>query len=177
MELQRTSSTVIEQDTRQTQFVGRVKWFNTKAGYGFITTLDDEKADIFAHHSSLQVAKEQYRFLVQGEYVEFDMKYNDESSATHKRQATNIRGIQSGWLMCETINENRAQQQTRNTRGDEEESDEEAEPVKTVRPSRPQASSSWTRVGDKPQQIAGGRGGRGGASKKPFVRKETKDKK
>ena len=56
---------------------GRVKWFNNKSGYGFITISvwrSRRSTDIFVHHSSITVEKEQYRYLVQGEYVEFILK-------------------------------------------------------------------------------------------------------
>ena len=55
--------------------MGRVKWFNNKAGYGFITVTDGHKAgsDIFVHHSSIKVDAQQYKYLVQGEYVEFGL--------------------------------------------------------------------------------------------------------
>jgi cold shock CspA family protein len=53
---------------------GRVKWFNNKAGYGFITVNDcetNEERDMFVHHSEIKVDQTQYKYLVQGEYVEF----------------------------------------------------------------------------------------------------------
>jgi cold shock CspA family protein len=36
---------------------GRVKWFNSKAGYGFITVTDGPKSgtDVFVHHSAIKV--------------------------------------------------------------------------------------------------------------------------
>lgn len=80
--------------------IGQVKWFNNKAGYGFVTTSDEEKHDIFTHYSNIQVDNSQYKYLVQGEYVEFDM--SESANTNHKFQATNITGIQQGKLMCET---------------------------------------------------------------------------
>ena len=54
------------------RLLGRVKWFNNKAGYGFITITDGTLSgtDVFVHHSSIKLQSEQqYRYLVQGEYV------------------------------------------------------------------------------------------------------------
>ena len=89
----------------QTTF-GRVKWFNNKTGYGFITALDGEHSglDVFAHHSGIQVGSEQYRYLVQGEYVSFKLLV-DESKKDHKFHAEDITGVLGGMLMCETRNE------------------------------------------------------------------------
>ena len=44
---------------------GRVKWFNNKAGYGFITVTskDHNGEDVFVHHTAIQVKQEQYRYL------------------------------------------------------------------------------------------------------------------
>lgn len=87
---------------------GRVKWFNNKSGYGFITisTGEHEGTDIFVHHSSIAVDKEQYRYLVQGEYVEFVLKEMVDSE--HNWQASDVSGISGGKLMCETRLETRA---------------------------------------------------------------------
>ena len=81
---------------------GRVKWFNNKAGYGFITATTGAQAgtDVFAHHSGLAVASQQYRYLVQGEYVEFQM--NSVEGGAHRFQAADVSGIGRGMLMCET---------------------------------------------------------------------------
>lgn len=82
--------------------VGRVKWFNNKAGYGFISITDGERSgsDIFVHHSIINVDNHQYKYLVQGEYVEFDMVRTNSSQ--HEWQASNVSGIKGGKLMCET---------------------------------------------------------------------------
>jgi cold shock protein len=85
--------------------IGRVKWFNNKAGYGFITSSsgDDEK-DIFVHHSSIMVAKNQYKYLVTGEYVSFNVE-DVENNEKYNCQAKNVKGVGGGPLMCETRNE------------------------------------------------------------------------
>lgn len=83
--------------------VGQVKWFNIKSGFGFITVCKGfdsmDNKDIFVHYSSLDVDNTQYRYLIQGEYVEFDIMkpYNDN----YEFHAVNVSGIRGGPLMCE----------------------------------------------------------------------------
>ena len=91
--------------TPSERLVGRVKWFNNKAGYGFITVTDGSRSgsDIFVHHSSIEVENQQYKYLVQGEYVEFNLIRTD--SADHEWQASTVNGINGGKLMCETRHE------------------------------------------------------------------------
>jgi len=85
-------------------FIGRVKWFNNKTGYGFITVTDGKRSgnDIFVHHSAINV-EGQYKYLIQGEYVEFAIV--DTPSGKHECQASNINGIKGGKLMCTTRHE------------------------------------------------------------------------
>lgn len=92
-----------------TAVLGCVKWFNNKAGYGFITVSDPTTRDIFVHHSSIQVNQSQYRYLVQGEYVELTV--SSVENDTHEFQAANVRGVNGGKLMCETRNEMRSERQ------------------------------------------------------------------
>jgi CspA family cold shock protein len=90
------------------RLTGRVKWFNNRAGFGFVTVLDGEKKDedVFVHHSGIEVSSEQYKYLVQGEYVSFSLRESDNDD--HPYQAGNVRGVLDGWLMCETRNANRS---------------------------------------------------------------------
>ena len=85
--------------------LGRVKWFNNKAGYGFITVTDGKRSgtDVFVHHSAVNVENNQYKYLVQGEYVEFDLIKTQ--SEKHEWQASCVSGIKGGKLMCETRHE------------------------------------------------------------------------
>lgn len=85
----------------------RVKWFNNKNGYGFASTLGENSRDVFVHHTSLNVGKEQYRYLVQGEYVDLDISPITEANSKHQWQSANVTGIQGGPLMCETRQEMR----------------------------------------------------------------------
>ena len=57
--------------------------------------------------SSVQVNSEQYKYLVQGEYVEFSLKTSDNTD--HPYQAFDVTGVGSGKLMCETRTEQREQ--------------------------------------------------------------------
>ena len=54
---------------------GTVKWFNSRKGYGFITTgSDDETIDIFVHYTAIKVENEsQYRALYEGDKVNFEI--------------------------------------------------------------------------------------------------------
>jgi cold shock CspA family protein len=97
------------------KLTGRVKWFNNKTGFGFITALGDsegvkEGSDVFVHHSAIKVAQEQYRYLVQGEYVEFVLSKLTATGATaskHEFQAVDVNGVKGGKLICETRWESR----------------------------------------------------------------------
>lgn len=84
---------------------GRVKWFNNKAGYGFITVTDGSRSgtDVFVHHSAINVENQQYKYLIQGEYVDFDLIRTE--SEKHEWQASKVAGIKGGKLMCETRHE------------------------------------------------------------------------
>lgn len=101
-------STTEQTQNESKRYVGQVKWFNNKAGYGFITMPNEkgEDSDIFTHYSTVTVGDAQYKYLVQGEYVEFEL--TDSTSDKHEHQATMVTGINGGKLMCETRQYNRA---------------------------------------------------------------------
>ena len=103
-----STPTFTNETTTTTSFTsGRVKWFNNKAGYGFITVSSGEQegSDVFVHHSAITVEHEQYRYLVQGEYVTFELCAVEDHK--HKWQAGTVKGINNGKLMCETRLESR----------------------------------------------------------------------
>lgn len=99
-----TSSSV---DIISERLVGQVKWFNNKAGYGFITASSGENSgkDVFIHYSTIRVTNSQYKYLVQGEYVEFSLVKSTKGD--HEFQALDVSGINGGALMCETRRNNR----------------------------------------------------------------------
>ena len=61
---------------------GKVKWFNSEKGYGFITT--EEGNDVFAHFSQIQ--KDGFKTLEEGESVSFEVVDGDKGP-----QAANIK--------------------------------------------------------------------------------------
>ena len=62
---------------------GKVKWFNAKKGYGFITD-DKTKKDIFLHVSALEESK--LRVLKEEQVIFYDIKEEKD-----KLQAINIK--------------------------------------------------------------------------------------
>jgi CspA family cold shock protein len=64
---------------------GKVKWFNSKKGYGFVTD-EETKKDIFLHVSALEESK--LRMLKEEQILEFDIKEENK-----KLQAINIKKI------------------------------------------------------------------------------------
>ena len=149
----RTSTSAVDRQ------LGRVKWFNNKAGYGFITaTRDGVETDIFVHHSDVMVVNEQYKYLVQGEYVEFIIISTEEGP--HKFKASEVSGINGGKLMCETRNEFRqmkTDQPTSSSRATSNPSFREASSMPT------ESTQPW-KFAQKTPRVEGGRGsaGRGG---------------
>ena len=105
------SSSVTSAPVRLT---GRVKWFNNKTGFGFISVVGGndqykDASEVFVHHSAVKVRQEQYRYLVEGGYVEFSVVTTD--TGDHKFQAGDVRGVKGGKLFCETRHEHRATQE------------------------------------------------------------------
>jgi len=62
---------------------GKVKWFNSKKGYGFITD-DETQKDIFLHVSALEESK--LRVLKEEQKIVYDIKEEKD-----KLQAINIK--------------------------------------------------------------------------------------
>jgi cold shock CspA family protein len=102
--------------TESTSYVGQVKWFNNRLGYGFITIIsqgDRHNEDIFVHQQHITPKTSDYRSLQQGEYVSFQLGTADSSasgnaeasseSAKHINQAVNVTGVFGGTLMCDQI--------------------------------------------------------------------------
>ena len=64
---------------------GKIKWFSSKKGYGFITENKTEK-DIFLHVTALEESK--LRILKEDQKLSFDIKEEKD-----KPQAVNIKKV------------------------------------------------------------------------------------
>ncbi|SHJ51258.1 cold-shock DNA-binding protein family [Dethiosulfatibacter aminovorans DSM 17477] len=63
---------------------GTVKWFDSKKGFGFITS--DEGTDVFVHYSKID--KPNFKTLDEGEAVEFNVVEGAKGP-----QAEDVRGL------------------------------------------------------------------------------------
>ena len=91
-----------------TSYVGQVKWFNNRLGYGFITIISEcerRNEDIFVHQQHITPQTSDYRSLQQGEYVSFLLGKADTEgeSSKHSTQAITVTGVFGGTLMCDQI--------------------------------------------------------------------------
>jgi cold shock CspA family protein len=77
---------------------GRVAWFSSKKGFGFITPLKtvegheklvEDKTDVFLHYSNVKMKNAQFVNLFRREIVEFDLVWNEGKKSFI---ATNITG-------------------------------------------------------------------------------------
>jgi cold shock CspA family protein len=87
-------------------YTGCVKWFN-RQGWGFLTITNEGHADedIFVRWDNLSC--DGYKYLVQGEYVEFSIEHKPDAPEGRTYQAANVCGVNGGKLMCETRHEQR----------------------------------------------------------------------
>ena len=116
-----SSTDGVTSSAQSERVIGRVKWFNNKAGYGFITCIEGDllNKDIFVHHSAIVVGSDQFRFLVQGEFVHFDL-VKVEGDEKHEFQAKSVTGINGGKLMCEIQRLKQGDKQSDRKQGDKQ---------------------------------------------------------
>ena len=63
---------------------GKVKWFDNKKGYGFITV--ETGPDVFVHHSS--IAGKGFKTLNEGDDVQFDLVESEKGLKAQNVQRT-----------------------------------------------------------------------------------------
>jgi cold shock CspA family protein len=86
------------------KILGRVKWFNSKLGYGFITHTNNhqEECDVFVHWSNLILSEKEFHTLYKGEYVEFELESCTCNSNTVGVQACSVSGPNNTPLLTTT---------------------------------------------------------------------------
>lgn len=68
--------------------IGKVKWFDSKKGYGFI--LNEEGREIFVYYTG--IVADGFKALAEGQNVEFEIEKNDKGeqavnvTVLHKKQ-------------------------------------------------------------------------------------------
>jgi cold shock CspA family protein len=101
--INRTTSVDQKELDEALSYLACVKWFNTKAGYGFVTVIDDGELkgkDLFTHHTTISTENTMYKYLVKGEYV--SILVSNESGNVIK-----VGGVKWGKVMCEVRGEMR----------------------------------------------------------------------
>ena len=78
------------------RFMGCVKWFDPRKGYGFINDLNSEDS-YFVHYDGISVSDSNtYKKLFPGEYVSFNILTKNE-----RKSCVDVRGINNGPLLTE----------------------------------------------------------------------------
>ena len=66
---------------------GKVKWFDAKKGYGFVTTEND--GDVFVHYSDIQTTQS-YKTLEEGVEVEYELVEDERG-----KKAANVKPVEA----------------------------------------------------------------------------------
>ena len=82
------------------EYIGNVKWFSDRLGYGFITIQNGphKGIDCFVYHAALQPLNSVYKSLSKGEYVALDIV-----DGAQGKQCANVTGVLGGALMADQV--------------------------------------------------------------------------
>ena len=87
---------------------GRVKWFNSKRGFGVVSfKINGEDEDAFIHHSNIMTKADVYKELFENEVIEFKLDKQED-----KYYAREITGENGEDLLC-VKNENQKKSKTK----------------------------------------------------------------
>jgi cold shock CspA family protein len=76
--------------------IGRVLWFDSRKGYGFINQVNTED-NFFVHFSGLKVSSDNiYKKLFPGEYVSFNLREEND-----RKVCVDVTGVNGGPLLTE----------------------------------------------------------------------------
>lgn len=97
----------------ETNLVGKVKWFNVKAGFGFINR-NDNGQDVYAHHSAIVKKNPNHsvRSLADGELVQFNIVEGEKGL-----EAADITGVNGGPVQGSEYARPRGNDQPQRSRG------------------------------------------------------------
>eukprot|EP00428_Durinskia_dybowskii_P061665 CAMPEP_0170388472 /NCGR_PEP_ID=MMETSP0117_2-20130122/18102_1 /TAXON_ID=400756 /ORGANISM="Durinskia baltica, Strain CSIRO CS-38" /LENGTH=120 /DNA_ID=CAMNT_0010644395 /DNA_START=85 /DNA_END=447 /DNA_ORIENTATION=+ len=93
------------------RITGRVKFYNTEKGFGFIAP-DNGTEDVFVHFSAVQ--SDGYKGLMDEEEVEFTVVFDEIKNKSSAREVTGVNGAQ---LMCQKPRESRGSSNGRSQGG------------------------------------------------------------
>ena len=75
----------LDDEQKKKRLNGKVKWFNSVKGYGFIKR-DDKEEDVFVHFSA--VKNSGLKYLKEGEQLTFEVEYSDRGPSAINLQKT-----------------------------------------------------------------------------------------
>lgn len=84
--------------------IGRVLWFDQKKGFGYINVINPESEyngkDIFVHFSSIQ-SESSFKKLYPGEYVSFEVVFDNEAPEGKKYTSKDVTGVYKNLLLVD----------------------------------------------------------------------------
>lgn len=76
---------------------GEVKWFNNEKGYGFVLMDNEERSEVFVHHSAIDMNG--FKTLRHGQKVEFALYYGPKGlTASYLKP---VKGSENDPLKCD----------------------------------------------------------------------------